>query len=460
MQRSWSSSRDLHLGWDPGTGRAGLAEALRSAIRGGRLPEGAALPSTRALAADFGVARGTVAAAYDQLAAEGYLRTRQGAPTRVAMTAGLQMSAPAVVPEAAARWNLLPCQPDVSSFPRQAWLTTAKTVLQTAPPQVFGYPEYGGLAPLRDALARYLARSRGVVADPERVVVCGGFSHAIALLATVLHTRGDRELAFEDPSLAKFRDIAAAAGQRIVGVPVDDDGIRVSAVDSSAVVVTAAHQYPMGVTLSSGRRTELIRWAQRTGGLVIEDDYDGEFRFDRRQVGAVQPLATERVIYVGTASKSLGPGLRLGWLVLPRALVEPVRSALYADGARPAALDQLILADLLDSGAYDQHVRRRRAAYRSRRDRLLVRLPGWLRPMGISAGLHLLLRLPDGRPDERTVLAALRRHSVALEGLGRHWIGDGPHPGGLVVGYGAPPEHAFNATVDALVEALDDVRPA
>ncbi|WP_019816071.1 MocR-like pyridoxine biosynthesis transcription factor PdxR, partial [Saccharomonospora saliphila] len=427
MPDAWTSSGgDLHLDWEPATGRRGLTEALRRAIRSGRLPHGAALPSTRALAADLGLARGTVTRVYADLAVEGYVRTRQGAPTTVTAD---QVAAPRSAPrssrptEPSTRWSLRPGRPDLSLFPRQSWLAATRRVLRRVPSSALDYPAEAGLDELRASLAHYLARSRGVVAEPERIVVCAGYKHALSVLATVLREEGIGEVTFEDPSLWIFRDLATAAGLTVTGVDVDDAGARVSDVDTPAVVVTPAHQYPTGVTLAAHRRTALTRAAAATGTLVLEDDYDGEFRLDRNPVGAVQALAPEHVIYAGTTSKTLAPGLRLGWLVLPRSLVRPVRELVAARGGCPVGvLDQLTLADLLDSGDYDRHVRRMRLTYRRRRDRLLRALPRHLAPKGVPAGLQVLLPLPGNGPAEHDVLSAARARSLTLQGLARHWI--------------------------------------
>ncbi|WP_116045656.1 PLP-dependent aminotransferase family protein [Amycolatopsis palatopharyngis] len=458
MQVSWSSSTDLHLDWSPGSGREGLAQALRAALRAGRLPPGSVLPSTRTLALDLGVARGTITRLYADLAAEGYLHIQQGAPTRVA-TVGTPPSSPPPhgTGPSAPRWSLLPGRPDVSSFPRTLWTSATRRVLREASSSSFGYTQELGVPELRAALARYLARSRGVLADPDRIVVFGGHAHAVHLLATALRGLGISEIAFEDPSLPYFRDVAASAGVSVVGVPVDDEGVQVAELDSPVAVVTPAHQYPLGVTLAAARRAALARWADTSGAFVVEDDYDGEFRFDRQPIGAIQALAPERVIYAGTASKTLAPALRLSWLVLPRSLVEPVRAALLASGWRTPGLEQLIFADLLDSGDYDRHVRRRRLAYRNRRDRLLDALPGGLCPLGISAGLHLVLMLPRSGPTEDEVLAAAARRRLDLHVLGSHRMSEGPHPQGIIVGYAAPAEHGFSSAVDALLATLADV---
>jgi GntR family transcriptional regulator/MocR family aminotransferase len=451
---SWSSSVDAHLDWTPGSGRGGLADAVRAAIRDGRWRPGAVVPSTRALAHDLGVARGTVTRVYADLAAEGYLASSQGAPTRVATAGASPRAAPpgeAASPDP--RWSFLPGRPDPSLFPRDRWLAASRRVLANVPNQSFTYGEPRGSSVLRATLSAYLGRSRGVLADPARVVVCAGFTHAMHVLGRALRELGITETAFEDPSLDRFRDVAAAAGQRVVGVPVDGAGLVVSELDSPAVVVTPAHQFPLGVTMAPARRTALTG----TGAVVVEDDYDGEFRFDRQQVGALQALAPERVVYAGTASKSLAPSLRLAWLVLPRSLVDPVLAAQHDLGAVVPLLPQLVLADLISSGAYDRHVRRCRLEYRSRRDRLVAALPPHLTPEGISAGLHLVLRVP--MDVEARLPAAGRRFSVGVERLSPMWLRRPPEPGGIVVGYGAAARNAFTPALGALVEMLTSLRP-
>jgi GntR family transcriptional regulator/MocR family aminotransferase len=239
----------------------------------------------------------------------------------------------------------------------------------------------------------------------------------------------------------------------VVGVPVDGDGLRVDQLSSPAVVVTAAHQAPLGVTMAPARRTALAR----TGAVIVEDDYDGEFRYDRHQVGAVQALAPERVVYAGSVSKTLSPSLRLGWLVLPRFLVDPVVAALTTSGAQPPALAQLTLAHLISSGGYDRHVRRCRIEYRSRRDALVAALPRHMNPQGISAGLHLVLPLDNSA--ESRVGATARRHALAIETVGAQRMRPAEGAGGLIVGYGAPAKHAFAGALDALLGMLRELSP-
>jgi GntR family transcriptional regulator/MocR family aminotransferase len=453
---SWtSSSVDAHLDWTPGSGRAQLAHAVRAAIREGRWRPDSVVPSTRALAADLGVARGTVTRVYADLAAEGYLRTSQGAPTRVATAGAAPLSSPdrAYAPTASRRWTLMAGRPDVSLFPRDQWLASTRRVLADAPHEIFGYGEPRGSLVLRAMLAAYLGRSRGVLADPARIVVVAGFTHAMTVLGRAFADLGMTETAFEDPSIDRFRHFAAAAGQRVVGVPVDDEGLVVDRLSSPAVVVTPAHQAPLGVTMAPGRRTALAR----SGAIVVEDDYDGEFRFDRQQVGALQALAPERVVYAGTASKTLAPSLRLGWLVLPRFLVDPVIAALEGTGVQPPMLNQLALADLIGTGAFDRHVRRCRQEYRARRDRLVAALPAHLKPRGIPAGLALFV--PLSAPAEAAVPAAATRHSLAIERVSPHAMSAADPLTGLMIGYAASSRASFGGALEALRGVLRDVSP-
>ena len=467
MSIDWSSGGlDFHLDLDPAIGRRhGLADAIRHAIRDGRLIEGTRLPSTRALATDLGLARGTVTQAFDELAIEGYLRIRRGAGAVVVGMPGQAQpprAMPPSTPRPQPRWNLLPGRPDVTLFPRTTWLAATRRALTDAASADFGYGAPEGHPKLRKALADYLGRTRGVVADPDAILITAGYSQSLGLLATVLRDRGERTVAFESPSLPEFRKVmATAGGLRTAGIPVDGKGIRVDSLqehhDLGAVVVTPAHQYPLGSTLDPARRAQLVEFAHATDTLIIEDDYDGEFRFDRQPIGALQALAPERVVYTGTASKTLAPGLRIAWLVLPSWLVEPMRAAKRLADRHTGVVESLTLAEFLTAGHYDQQVRRSRTRYRARRDRLLGALGQegitvW--PDSAPAGLHIVLPLPAHSPAEDRVIAHLERHSVAVNGLAEAWIGDGPRTGGLVVGYAAPPEHAFASTINALITAL------
>ncbi|HEY6746476.1 MAG TPA: PLP-dependent aminotransferase family protein [Mycobacteriales bacterium] len=461
MPESWATSVDLHLDLAPARGRPALERALRDAVRSGRLAPGTRLPSSRALAADLRVARNSVAETYGQLVAEGWLEARQGSGTRVASR--VPVSPPAPVPTAPRRQprhSLRPGSPDLSSFPRTAWLAASRRALASAPAEALGYSDPRGRPELRRALADYLARARGVHADPGRIVVCGGFAQGLGLLCDVLRAGGARSLATEAWCQSGTRSIVADRGLELSTVPVDESGARLDpspeAGGADAVLLTPAHQFPLGGVLAAERRTAAVHWAVATGGLLIEDDYDGEFRYDRHPVGALQGLAPDRVVYAGTASKTLAPGLRLGWLVLPAPLLEPVVAAKVLADRQHGALDQLAMAAFVDSGGYDRHVRRRRLAYRGRRDRLVAALAEHApraRVTGVAAGLHALVHLPPGRTEAEVVAAAARR-GLALEPLGLYATGSATHPPALVVGYGTPPDHDFATAVNLLCAVL------
>jgi len=436
--------------------RAGLEEALREAVRSGRLEDGARLPSSRSLAGDLGLARNTVAEAYSQLIAEGWLVSRHGSGTRVASGVARAEQPPAPAAETRRpRYDLRPGSPDASAFPRAAWLSAARRALLSAPPEALGYGDPRGVRSLRSALAGYLSRARGVYAKPERVIVCAGFTQALDLLCRAFRARGAQALAMEEYGIGTHRRIAVADGLAIRPVPVDQRGADTGRLgDADAAVLTPAHQFPLGVSLAPERRAAAIGWAAAGGGFVIEDDYDGEFRYDRQPVGAMQALDPERVIYVGTASKSLAPGLRLGWLVVPAALVDAIAELQRLTTHGVSAIDQLTLAEMIRSGAYDRHIRRSRLLYRRRRDRLveaITRSAPDAEPTGIAAGLHALVRLP-GRFSEGELMARAAAHGVALEMLSAY--GPTPPAPAIVVGYGTPPEHAYTTALARLVAIL------
>ncbi|MEU4349485.1 PLP-dependent aminotransferase family protein [Streptomyces sp. NPDC023838] len=485
MTDSWVNSAerigaDLHVELaGSGSRRAALIHALRAAVQDGRLAPGTRLPPYRSLAADLGLARNTVADAYAELVAEGWLTARQGSGTRVAPRA--EPPRPARVPKkvprraAAPAHNLMQGQPDAGSFPRGAWLSAARRALNTAPNEAFGPGDPQGRIELRRALAGYLARVRGVRTTPDRIVICSGFAHALRLLFGGQVLRGP--LAVESYGLPFHRSLLAEAGVRTVPIGLDEQGARVAELmegregevqeareaaraalkDVRAVLLTPAHQFPTGGPLHPERRAAVVDWARARGRVILEDDYDGEFRYDREPVGAVQGLDPERVVYLGSVSKSLSPAVRLGWMVLPEQLVDPVLAAKGQREAWASVLDQLTLAELIESGGYDRHVRRMRQRYRARRDQLLAALDEHaphITAAGIAAGLHAVLRLPPGT--ERAVLKATAWQGIALDGLAPYRHPDATMPGqdGLVVGYATPPDHAYQAALEALCRAL------
>ena len=505
MSDSWAiSSLDLHLDLAGPRVRASLESALREAVRGGRLLPGTRLPASRSLATDLGIARNTVADCYAQLVAEGWLSARQGSGTWVAERApspppGAGGRAPAVARRI--RYDLRTGVPDVTAFPRQAWLAAGRKALGAAPAQALSYTDPRGLPQLREALAGYLARARGVVVAPDRVVVCAGFAQGLELLCEALRARGATTLAAEALGYPRHWRIAEKSGLSVTAVPVDDSGAVIAGLGpADALLLTPTHQFPLGVPLAPARRRQAADWASSAGAVIVEDDYDGELRYDRPAVGALQALAPEHVVYAGTASKSLAPGLRLGWLVVPARLVDDVVAV--KDAARlSSSLDQLTLAEFLTSGAYDRQVRRVRLAYRRRRDRLVAAVHAaapQVRVTGIAAGLHALLRLPPGQHEDALVARAAR-HGLAIEGLSAYRLGgDGSRQGGgagrgggpgrgggasqsragadgsvdgkgtgadggwagleggpaLVVGYATPPGHAYSTAVARLCAVL------
>jgi GntR family transcriptional regulator/MocR family aminotransferase len=468
VTKTWAiSGVDLHLELKGTRVRAALESALREAVSSGRLRPGSRLPSSRALATDLGVARNTVAEAYSQLRAEGWLTGVQGSGTRVA-----ERPDPPPAPEPAAptrarsarqsRFDLWPGSPDVSAFPRSAWLAASRRALGAASYQALEYSDPRGLPELRAAVAEYVSRARGVRATPEGVVICSGFTQGFRLLCEALRARGAGTLATERYVQAVTREAALACGLRVSSLDVDDEGAAVEKLGSAdAALLTPAHQFPLGVSLTARRRAVAVEWALRTGGLIIEDDYDGEFRYDRHPLGALQALAPQRVAYVGTASKTLAPGVRLAWLVLPPDLVDEVADAKSLADRGSSAIDQLTLAELIVSGAYDRHVRRARLVYRRRRDRLVAALrrhaPS-VRVSGIAAGLHALVELPDPVREDDVVATAAER-GLSLQGLGTYAHGTRPHPQALVVGYAKPPEHAYTGAVARLAAVLRDATP-
>jgi GntR family transcriptional regulator / MocR family aminotransferase len=448
-----------------------IETSIRQRIRSGALPGGVALPPTRALAAELGVARGVVVEAYAQLVAEGYLTSRGGGYTQVA--AGPAAAPPAAAPAPGPGRPARPRSPhpvvdfgygrcNLAAFPRAAWLRSVRRVLTGAADERLGYLDGRGAVELRSALAAYLNRVRGTSADTETIVITNGYAQAVSLLMGILAARGARTVAVEDPSACDdARPIAQALGLNVVGVPVDEDGVRVDAVaelGADVLILTPSHQWPTGGVLCPQARATVLRWAQRTGALVLEDDYDAEYRYDRAPIGAMQGLDPGRVAYAGTASKTLAPGFRLGWLILPQEFVEPFAEAkLMADRGSPI-VDQLTFADFLSRGEFDRHLRRMRPIYRSRRDALLKalaqHLPG-LEPAGIAAGLHMVAWLPPDL-DEATVIAAAAREGVAVAGVRPYRLSPAPR-GGLIFGYSNLNERAIADGATRLARAISSL---
>jgi GntR family transcriptional regulator / MocR family aminotransferase len=405
----------LERGRSHGPLSAQLERELREAVRSGRLRAGTPLPSTRALALELGIARGLVVAAYAQLGAEGYLQLRRNAPPLVAEAVGSQAPARTLAADPLWRYNLRPDLPDYGAFPREEWLTSYRAAVKRAPDAELGYGDVRGVAELRE----------GLVADP---------SHAV------------------------IREIVARSGVEPVPIPVDEEGVDVDALARAApdaVLLSPAHQFPTGVVLSPERRARVLAWADERDAFVLEDDYDAEFRYDRPPVGALQGLRPERVVYCGSASKTLAPTLRLGWVVAPPRLVHAlVEQVLYTTIA-PPRLEQLAFADFLARGELDRHLRRMRLRYRRRRDALVSSLARELPEVevrGVAAGLYVAAVLPDG-VDETRVLVEARARGIGVYGMGQHCAQVEREPA-LLLGYAFSPEPTIRAAVRKLAEAV------
>jgi GntR family transcriptional regulator / MocR family aminotransferase len=453
----------------PSRGLTGwLADAIRAAIMDGRLAAGAPLPATRLLAGDLGVSRGVVVEVYQRLADEGLVSGRPGNGTRVLgvprLAPGTSGHAGAVGGTAAvgglpagglpaggllvptgwrerAEIDLSPGVPDLSGFPRAAWLRAERLVLERASVAELGYGDPRGTGALRTELAGWLARTRGLRAGPDDIIVVTGVAQALALLARVLREGGHREIAVEDPGSRGARDDLAYWGLRPVPVPVDEHGLQVGELargDARAVLLTPAHQFPTGVVLAPQRRRDLLDWAAGADALIVEDDYDAEYRYDRAPVPALHASASGLVAYAGSTSKTLAPGMRLGWLIPPARLHADLVEAKYASDLGSPALPQLVLARLIAGGELEQHIRLVRKRQRSRRDALLLALREHLpaaRVQGVAAGLHLLITFPRLDGSDVGLAEAIGETGVLVHPLS--WHRQRPGTPGIVLGYAA-----------------------
>ncbi len=436
-----------------------VERSIREGIQAGRLAAGTQLPSSRALAKELGISRGVVTEAYGQLAAEGYLLMRQGASARVARTvraAAARPPARSLLPSFP--YHFHPGLPDLAGFPRDRWLRSLRAAWRQAPIDAVGYPDPRGVPALRQALADYLGRVRGAAAEPEQMLICTGFGQAFSLLCRWLAARGVERIALEDPGWHPHRLIVEQAGLEVAPIPVDAEGIRVDALDAaavSAVVVTPAHQFPTGVVLSRERRAALIEWAEDGERLIVEDDFDAEYRYDGSGLGALQGLAPERVAYIGSASKRLTPGMRLAWALPPSWLAWPLIQAKAVEDGGSEAIGQLALGDFIERGELDRHIRRMRLRYQRRREALLEalgrRLPQARASVG-AAGLYELAELP-AEVDEAALVAAAAECGVGLDGLSLHRFNPAGPPG-LVLGFASLSEPAIERGIRLLAETL------
>ncbi len=454
--------------------RAQLEAGLRDAIRDGRLHAGERLPSSRELARELGVSRGLVQECYGQLLSEGYLDSRVGSATRVALRAYPARPARAATANAARTQRPAPPPrliadfrsgvPDLASFPRGDWVWAMREACREVATADLDYGDPRGSGALREVAAGYLRRVRAAAADQENLVVCTGFAQGLNLVLRVLNQLGVGRVAFEDPGYGDVETStsvrsAGLAGAQAVHVPVDDLGVDVAALEASgarAVVVTPAHQSPTGVVLAASRRHALVEWAGRHDAFIVEDDYDSEFRYDREPVGVLQGIAQDRVFTLGTVSKSLAPAVRLGWVIAPPALAGAVAEAKVLADRGTSGLDQLALAALLRSGRYDRHLRQMRGTYARRRTALIEALSRHapdVRLTGLAAGFHAVAHLP-GSADEEAVVAEARRRSVGLYGMAPFRASRGTAPPQLVLGFGLVSERAIEAGIAAVADLL------
>jgi GntR family transcriptional regulator/MocR family aminotransferase len=443
--------------------RRQLERWLRAGIEDGSLPDGTRLPSSRGLAEHLGVSRGVVVDAYDQLTAQGFLLSRQRrAP--VVCAAEVPSSAPPP-PDSPYRFVLSPNAPDPGLFPRRQWLRATAEVMRELPNQELDYPsDWRGPMRVRTALAGYLTRVRRVNAGLDRLILTFGYLHSVDLICRVLAAQGARRIAMENPSIPEQAAIARSHGLAVDTIPVDEAGLVVEQLfdtEAEAVIVTPAHQFPLGMVLSAQRRRAMASWATQRQGVIVENDYDAEFRYDGSPIGAVQSLAPERTIYLGTTSKTLAPAVRLGWMVAPAEIAGTLAGIQRNHGGGFIGINAHVLAQLLLSGAYERHVQRCRRTYRRRRDALVraiaAELPH-LKVLGIAGGLHLTLRLPPAC-DVDSVVETVRSEGIDIRPLS-HYASTPIDQPGLVLGYGRLSQSSLPGVVHALAQAVDAATPA
>ena len=470
MTESWSAFPSRFLiqvdrhGGGPIAGQ--LENGLRDAIREGRLARGEPLPSSRLLAEELGLSRGLVQRCYEQLVAEGYLTARAGSKTKVADVAINRTPVETTQPIGAPDYpvaDLRPSVPDLSSFPRRDWLRACQDSLTRLPNSGLAYPNPAGSPTLRDTLADYLRRVRAADATSAQVLTCSGFAQGVHLTVQVLASQGLRDVAVEDPGYGPDHSLDArtvtSAGGRLHRVPVDVHGIDVdhlARTQARLVIVTPAHQSPTGVPMSAQRRRALLEWAEARDGYILEDDYDSEYRYDRQAIGVLQGMAPQRVILIGTVSKTLAPALRLGWIVAPDLLINDLTEAKQRNDRGSSILEQEALAALIRSGRYDRHLRAMRKRYMARRDLLVTLLTTHLpqvRVSGLAAGLNLIVHLPD-ELTEAELVASAARHGIGLYPMNDYLAEPAKTHPRLVIGFGNVTDGQIREAIPTLVDLV------
>lgn len=490
--QSGGNPRSLLSGTDRPAYRQ-LYERIREAILGGQLKPGARLPASRQMAAEAGVSRNTVLAAFEQLHAEGYLEARRGSGTYVArvlpeemLTAdqairadvagaptpgGLsrrgcaiaesaRMPLPAVtgVPARVTAFQI--GLPALDEFPVEVWTRAYAACMRRSARELMRYDDAAGYRPLREAIATHVATSRGIRCTADQVVVVSGSQQALEFCARMLLDPGDAAW-IEDPGYLGARAALISAGARLVPVPVDDKGLNVAQGGqreprARLAIVTPSHQFPLGCTMSLERRIALIDWAARAGSWVVEDDYDSEFHYQGRPLAALQAIDQhQRVIYVGTFSKAMFPGLRLGYLIAPAELVDAFTAAHLSTDMHAHLIDQAVLAEFIQDGHLPRHLRRMRVLYRERQQLLIAeagRLRGRLRIERSDGGLHVVGWLAE-HLDDQAVALSLAEHSVHAWPLSSHCL-EHHHPPALLFGYAGTTEQDIRTGIDALDQVL------
>ncbi len=450
--------RELLLSIDRSRGGVGrqIEAQLRETMSSGLLPTGTQLPSTRTLAEDLGVSRGVVARAYRQLAAEGYIALRQGANPSVSDVAATSVFAHGQRGSFETyRFDLRPDMADMTMFPRNGWLRAQQRALQSASIRELGGTDSRGIWALRSGIATYLGRSRGLLLQPENVRITACTPHSLNVVTRSLASGGVRTIAFENPSYAVYHDVVRQAGVEPRGVATDDHGLIVeelSEMGLAAVVVSPTNQFPVGTRLSESRRAALIEWATKSDGVIIEDQTECDIRYDKASVAPLQRLAPDRVVYLGSTSKTLAPSLRLGWVVMPERLAAEAQE-LSTPFHHVSSCEQLAFADFLARGDYDRHIRKVRETYRNRRAVLIDALQRAFPQLSIvapPAGLHVVLA--TGRA--RSVCELARRNGLALRAISDHALPGYAGPDGILIGFGQVSEPAIPAAVDELRRAF------
>ncbi len=453
-----------------------IYDGYRMAILTGLLRRGERLPSTRALAAELGISRLPAVYAFEQLLHEGYIEGRAGSGTYVKdsipdelanATASAAQSSPAASQKTRAqllseRPRLAPLRvslPALDRFPVRLWSKLVSKHARQFTIEQMAYGDPAGYLPLREAVADYLRTARAVRCEADQVLIVSGSQMALQITALSLLGSGST-VCIEEPGYPGAHAALACGGARIVPVPVDDEGIDVDALAAKgrkvrAVYVTPSHQYPLGVSMTASRRMALLDWARRTGAWIVEDDYDSEYRYASRPLGALQGIDASRVIYIGTFSKVLFPSLRLGYVVVPHSLVDDFTRHRESIDLFSPVLEQAVLAEFLRDGHFGRHLRRMRALYEKRRDALVRGLrehAAELVPHNSDAGLHVTTFLPQGI-DDRVIVREAARRGIEATALSTCYVGEHPRSG-LVLGFGGASERRIITACKTLGEVL------